>query len=179
MEENIFKCPNELRVSIKKDNGEMVIDEDCCTNLSILVKNTGEIATSFLGAHSPELIKILDKTLKKYFKILKKTLKEEYKKPSSDDIKVIKGKNEENSQEIEKALAKEVDVKIKYEFDSLKDIEKATKPHMSNKKVDKDSTNIEEKKNSSSVAKKKTNGEVSQKSIRKKTTSSTARGKSR
>lgn len=127
MEENMFKCPNDLRVSIKKDNGEMVLDESCCTSLSIIVKNSGEMATSFLGAHSPELVKILEKTLKKYFKTLKKTLKEEYKKPSPDEIKVIKGDSEENSKEIEKALSKEVDVDIKYEFDSLKDIEKAIK----------------------------------------------------
>lgn len=123
----MFKCPNDLRVSIKKDNGEMVLDESCCTNLSILVKNSGEMATSFLGAHSPELIRVLEKSLKKYFKTLKKTLKEEYKKPSPDDIKVIKGASEENSKDIEKALSKEVDVKMTYEFDSLKDIEKAVK----------------------------------------------------
>lgn len=123
----MFKCPNDLRVSIKKDNGEMVLDESCCTNLSILVKNSGEMATSFIGAHSPELIRVLEKSLKKYFKTLKKTLKEEYKKPSPDDIKVIKGASEENSEDIEKALSKEVDVQMTYEFDSLKDIEKAVK----------------------------------------------------
>lgn len=75
----VFKCPNDLRVTLKKDNGEYVIDEDCCTAISILVKNSGEIATNFSGAHSPELVKILDKSLKKYLKELKKTLKKEYK----------------------------------------------------------------------------------------------------
>lgn len=75
----IFKCPNDLRVTLKKDSGEYVIDEDCCTAISILVKNTGEIATNFSGAHSHDLIKILEKSLKKYLKELKKTLKKEYK----------------------------------------------------------------------------------------------------
>lgn len=127
MEENVFKCPNDLRVSIKKDKGEVVLDEECCTNLSILVKNTGEMATSFLGAHSPELVRVLEKTLKKYFKSLKKALKEDYKTPSNDEIQVVKGDSVENSKEIEEALSKEVPVDIKYEFESLKDIEKKTK----------------------------------------------------
>lgn len=75
----IFKCPNDLRLTLKKDNGEYVIDEDCCTAISLLVKNTGEIATNFSGAHSPNLVKILEKSLKRYLKDLKKTLKKEYK----------------------------------------------------------------------------------------------------
>lgn len=129
----MFKCPNDIRVSVKKDSGEMIIDESCCTNLSILVKNTGEMATSFLGAHSPELIKVLEKTMKKYFKTIKKTLKEEYKKDSPDDIKVIKGDSEENSHEIEEALSKEVDVNMTYEFESLKDIEEAVKEKLKEK----------------------------------------------
>lgn len=75
----IFKCPNDLRLTLKKDNGEYVIDEDCCAAISLLVKNTGEIATNFSGAHSPNLVKILEKSLKRYLKDLKKTLKKEYK----------------------------------------------------------------------------------------------------
>lgn len=75
----IFKCPNDLRLTLKKSNGEYVIDEDCCTTISLMVKNTGEIATNFSGAHSPNLVRILDKSLKRYLKELKKTLKKEYK----------------------------------------------------------------------------------------------------
>ncbi len=75
----IFKCPNDLRLTLKKENGEYVIDESCCTAISLLVKNTGEIATNFSGAHSPNLVKILEKSLKRYLKELKKTLKKEYK----------------------------------------------------------------------------------------------------
>lgn len=125
--ENLFKCPNDLKVTIVKDNGEHIINENCCTVLSILVKNSGEIATSFLGAHSPEMLKVLDKTLKRYFKTLKKTLKSEYKRPDNEEITVLKNDTDANSKEIEEALSKEVEVDIKYEFESLKDIEKATK----------------------------------------------------
>lgn len=125
--ENLFKCPNDLNVTITKDNGEVIFNENCCTNVSILVKNDGQIATSFLGAHSPEMVKVLDKTLKKYFKALKKTLKEEYKRVDNEDIKVVQGKTTKNSKEIENALKKEVEIDFKYEFESLKDIEKTTK----------------------------------------------------
>jgi hypothetical protein len=121
--ENVFKCPNDIKVTIIKDKGETVLDEECCTNLSILLKNTGDIATSFFGAHSPAMIKVLEKTMKKYFKSLKKTLKEEYKRKDNEEIVVHKGDSEINSPEIEEALKHEVDVDVKYEIDSLKDID--------------------------------------------------------
>lgn len=124
-QDNLFKCPNDLKVTIVKDNGEVVVDESCCTNLSILVKNSGEIATSFLGAHSPEMIKVLERSLKVYFKSIKKTLRAEYKREGNEEIMVVKGDSDTNSKEIDEALSKEVEVDIKYEFESLKDIEKA------------------------------------------------------
>lgn len=135
--ENLFKCANDLKVTIAKDNGEVVMDEECCTNLSILVKNSGEMATSFLGAHSPEMVKILNKVLRKYFKSLKKTLKAEYRRNDNEEITVIKGDSNTNSPEIEKALEKEVDIDIKYEFESLKDIEKAVSAKTQTKKTTK------------------------------------------
>ena len=70
-----LKCPNELNVTVKKDNGETVVNEDCCTSIVVLLKNSGDIATSFLGAHNKNIIKCLDRATKRYFKILKKTLK--------------------------------------------------------------------------------------------------------
>jgi hypothetical protein len=72
---NVFKCPNDLNVTVKKDNGETVVNEDCCTSIVVLLKNSGDIATSFLGLHNKSIIKCLDRATKKYFKILKKTLK--------------------------------------------------------------------------------------------------------
>lgn len=75
----LFKCPNDIRLTMKKDNGEYIIDESCCTTISVIVKNTGEIATNFSGSHNPNLVKILGKAMKKYMRELKKKLKADYK----------------------------------------------------------------------------------------------------
>lgn len=75
----LFKCPNDIRLTVKKDNGEYIIDESCCTTISVIVKNTGEIATNFSGSHNPNLVKILGKAMKKYMRELKKKLKADYK----------------------------------------------------------------------------------------------------
>lgn len=77
-EDILFKCANDLNVTVKKDNGEVVMNEDCCTCVNLVLKNTGELATSFLGSHNPDIIKVLDKSIKNYFKSLKKTLKKMY-----------------------------------------------------------------------------------------------------
>ena len=77
--ENMVRCPNDLKLTIKKDNGEFLIDEECCTAVSIILKNSGELATSFFGAHNPEVVEIMEKSIKMYFKAIKKTLKEEDK----------------------------------------------------------------------------------------------------
>ena len=87
--QTLFKCGNDLKITVSKFTGESVLDEECCTVVGVILKNTGEIATSFLGAHNPEVIKVLEKTLKVYFKSIKKTLKNEFKKEDSTDIKVI------------------------------------------------------------------------------------------
>lgn len=90
MEENktIFKTPNDMTVKVSKFNGEVVLEEECCTCVSIILKNSGEMATSFLGSHNPQLVKVLEKTLKQYFKSIKKELKKEYKN-TEDEIKVM------------------------------------------------------------------------------------------
>ena len=74
-----FDCNNDLRLNIKKDTGEQVVDEDCCTVLSLMLKNNGELATSFLGAHNPQIVRVMDKTMRKYLKVLKSTLKQRYR----------------------------------------------------------------------------------------------------
>ena len=77
MDEKIFKCPNHMNVTIKKDGGELVLDENCCTAMVILLKNDGNMATSFYGYHNEKLIRVMAKAQKKYFKSLKKRLKTE------------------------------------------------------------------------------------------------------
>jgi hypothetical protein len=84
-----FKCPNELRVTVKKEK-ETIIDEDCCTMLNIMLKNDGQLGTSFFGSHNPQIIKILEITMKKYFKNLKKTFKQQYKdNQDKEEIKIV------------------------------------------------------------------------------------------
>ena len=87
--ENIsFKCPNELKLTVKKEK-ETIIDEECCTILNIMLKNDGQLGTSFFGSHNPQIVKILESALKTYFKNLKKTFKSQYKQETKDEIKVI------------------------------------------------------------------------------------------
>lgn len=88
MEEKMLKTGNDLTVDIKKSNGEIVFHEECCTTIQLVLKNSGEIATSFFGAHNPQIVKIFDKSLKKYFKALKKRLKNEYKN-SEEEVKLL------------------------------------------------------------------------------------------
>ncbi len=87
--DKIFKTPNDLKVSVTKSNGEVVIDEECCTMVSIILKNSGDIAASFFGAHNPEVVRVLEKSLKGYFKGIKKELKKNYYDTSKEEIKVV------------------------------------------------------------------------------------------
>jgi predicted RNA-binding protein with RPS1 domain len=107
MEDKIFKCPNDLKVTVKKDSGEMVLDENCCTGMVILLKNDGNMATSFYGYHNAELIRILNKVQKKYFKSLKKRLKTE---SIEDNIEV---KNEDIPEDKKWDESKKLDEKPK------------------------------------------------------------------
>lgn len=143
--EPIFKCPNDIKVNVTKFNGEVVLDEECCTSVSVILKNTGEIATSFFGAHNPEVVKLLEKTLSMYFKSIKKTLKNEYKKQSEDDIKVVSDDlPEENKWSGEDVPDVKVDAKDNWIKETTKKLEKQTK---TKKKKDTKLTSKETKKN--------------------------------
>lgn len=87
-DEKVFKTPNDLKVNVAKSNGEVVIDEECCTMVSIILKNTGDIAASFFGAHNPDVIRVLEKSLKGYFKSIKKELKRNYLQ-EEEEVKLI------------------------------------------------------------------------------------------
>lgn len=88
-DEKIFKTPNDLKVNVTKSNGEVVVDEECCTMVSIIMKNTGDIAASFFGAHNPDVVRVLEKSLKGYFKGIKKELRKNYYDSSEEEIKII------------------------------------------------------------------------------------------
>lgn len=73
-----FETNNDLRLTIKAEEKEILVDEVCCTSVNIILKNDGQIMTSFLGAHNPEIMKNLERALKAYFKGMKKALKVKY-----------------------------------------------------------------------------------------------------
>lgn len=111
--ENMFKTPNDLKINVTKSNGEVVIDEECCTMVSIILKNTGDIAASFFGAHNPEVIRVLEKSLKGYFKGIKKELKKNYYENTEEEIKV---------------LSEDIPNKDKWSGEKVPDIDDGVKP---------------------------------------------------
>ena len=89
-DEKLIKCANDLKVNVTKLNGEILMQEDCCTMIQLVLKNTGEMATSFFGAHNPQVLKIFEKAMKSYFKAMKKTLKKEFARTDNDEIEIRK-----------------------------------------------------------------------------------------
>lgn len=79
MPETLYQTENELKLTVKAQGKEVLVDEDCCTCVNIILKNDGQIMTSFLGAHNPEIVKQLERAQKAYYKEIKKTLKAKYK----------------------------------------------------------------------------------------------------
>ena len=83
--ENIkFEVPNDINVVISTKEKGVLLDENCCTVINIMLTNDGKIATSFLGTHNPFIVTQLEKAQKEYFKVLKKTLKKDYKEFAQD-----------------------------------------------------------------------------------------------
>lgn len=76
--EAIFETDNDLNVAIIKNNKDLLLNENCCTCVNIMLSNDGRILTSFLGCHNPYIVEQLEKAQKMYFKSLKKALKQQY-----------------------------------------------------------------------------------------------------
>lgn len=74
----IFDTENDLNVAVIRDNKELLVNQDCCTCINIMLLNDGRIHTSFLGSHNPYILQQLEKAQKLYFKGLKKALKQSY-----------------------------------------------------------------------------------------------------
>lgn len=74
-----FQVPNDINVVIQNKEKGVLLDDDCCTVINIMLTNEGKIATSFLGTHNPFIVSQLEKAQKEYFRVLKKTLKKDYK----------------------------------------------------------------------------------------------------
>lgn len=70
-----FKALNELNIKITNNNS-VLVDENCCTAITISLNNEGNVFTSFVGAYNPDIIKLLKKVQHKYYRNLIKKLKE-------------------------------------------------------------------------------------------------------
>lgn len=69
-----FKALNELNIKIT-NNDKTLVDENCCTAITISLNNDGNVFTSFVGAYNPEIIKLLQKVQRRYYRNLIKKLK--------------------------------------------------------------------------------------------------------
>lgn len=69
-----FKALNELNIKIT-NNDKTLVDENCCTAITISLNNEGNVFTSFVGAYNPEIIKLLQKVQRRYYRNLIKKLK--------------------------------------------------------------------------------------------------------
>lgn len=76
--ERVFDTENDLNIAIIKNGKDLLLNEDCCTCVNIMLNNDGRILTSFLGCHNPYIVEQLEKAQKMYFKGLKKALKQHY-----------------------------------------------------------------------------------------------------
>ena len=93
--EKIFDTDNHLSVVVEDTKTKnKYISQECCTCINILLTNDGDIATSFLGVHNDEIIKILERAQKLYFKKIKKEFraKDKQVKASSKKYSTIRVK---------------------------------------------------------------------------------------
>ena len=78
MDENKqFDTENDLTVTVAHGK-DVLVKEECCTCITIVLNNEGKIMTSFMGGHNPYIISQLEKAQKVYFKSLKQALKKDY-----------------------------------------------------------------------------------------------------
>lgn len=81
-----IQTENEINIKItNKLSKSVLIDEDCCTLLTISLTNEGNIFTSFLGAYNEDIIKLLKRTQKTYYKGLLKKLRNHNAEQSASD----------------------------------------------------------------------------------------------
>lgn len=98
-----FETINELNIKVTNVK-ETLIDETCCTALTICLNNEGDVFTSFVGAYNPEIIKMLGKVQRRYFKNLIKKLK----KQNQEVVNNITNGKVENTETIEEQKKEKV-----------------------------------------------------------------------
>lgn len=93
-----YKTLNELNIKITK-NKEVLVEEDVCTALTISLNNNGDVFTSFVGAYNPEIIKLLKKVQKTYYKGIIKKLKQQNAESVNNIAKNAKINEEHKAEE--------------------------------------------------------------------------------
>lgn len=78
---------NDIHIKISNSEGYLIVDESCCTALNIILQKDGNLQTSFLGSYNNEILKVMSKSLKVYFKNLKKKLKYKNLENKPEDVK--------------------------------------------------------------------------------------------
>ncbi len=82
-----IETENELNFKVtNKTNNQTLIDENCCTLLTISLTNSGDIFTTFLGAYNEDILKMLKHTQKQYYKSLIKKLRSSQNKDGTTNV---------------------------------------------------------------------------------------------
>lgn len=81
-----YESLNELNLKITQGD-KTLIDELCCTAVTVALNNDGEVFTSFVGNYNAEILKLLKNVHKTYYKNLLKKLKHKQKEEGSEKTK--------------------------------------------------------------------------------------------
>lgn len=92
-----IETENELNYKVtNQTTNQTLIDENCCTLLTISLTNSGDVFTTFLGAYNEEILKLLKRTQKQYYKNLIKKLKAS--KSKNEPAEVTEEDHHENNE---------------------------------------------------------------------------------
>ena len=112
---------NDLHITITKQNGEVLLDEDCCMALTYIMNSRAEFNSNFAGVHNDMLLKIVEKLQRDYVRELKKAFKEQEKESKKlQKIKVFKDEKNPNNDKTLDDFAKMTDEELdKFVMDKL------------------------------------------------------------
>ena len=115
-----FKALNELNIKIT-NNDKTLVDENCCTAITISLNNDGNVFTSFVGAYNPEIIKLLQKVQRRYYRNLIKKLKANNQEVVDNITKNADVAEDETPVEEKKIKTKKVHEKSRMKKDVVND----------------------------------------------------------
>ena len=76
MENDKNEIKDELNITVKKNGNIEYLNEDCLMAMTFLLKADGEIGCSYFGVQSDEIVDLLGRVQKKYFKKIKQEFKQ-------------------------------------------------------------------------------------------------------